>query len=141
MDGAPGRLCPAGHGQPSGVQLVSVDGDGRPAPDRAGPTGLAKRSIGAMRGAVCVLGLPDAVSGVNVAEGLADVLALAPRLPWPAICTGGSGGFAAVARASPCPCQRGSLSPPSRADRPAHTHTGPSGRLIFFSRVRSARAS
>ena len=75
------------------MQLVSVDGDGRPAPDRAGPTGLAKRSIGAMRGAVCVLGLPDAVSGVNVAEGLADVLALASRLPWPAICTGGSGGY------------------------------------------------
>ena len=86
-------FAPPGHGQPSGVQLVSVDGDGRPAPDRAGPTGLAKRSIGAMRGAVCVLGLPDAVSGVNVAEGLADVLALASRLPWPAICTGGSGGF------------------------------------------------
>ena len=77
-------FAPPGHGQPSGVQLVSVDGDGRPAPDRAGPTGLAKRSIGAMRGAVCVLGLPDAVSGVNVAEGLADVLALASRLPWPA---------------------------------------------------------
>ena len=86
-------FAPPGHGQPSGVQLVSVDGDGQPAPDRAGPTGLAKRSIGAMRGAVCVLGLPDAVSGVNVAEGLADVLALASRLPWPAICTGGSGGF------------------------------------------------
>ena len=86
-------FAPPGHGQPSGVQLVSVDGDGRPAPDRAGPTGLAKRSIGVMRGAVCVLGLPDAVSGVNVAEGLADVLALASRLPWPAICTGGSGGF------------------------------------------------
>ena len=56
-------------------------------------TSLAKRSIGAMRGAVCVLGLPDAVSGVNVAEGLADVLALASRLPWPAICTGFSGGY------------------------------------------------
>ena len=46
-----------------------------------------------MGGAVCVLGLPDAVSGVNVAEGLADVLAPASRLPWPAICTGGSGGY------------------------------------------------
>ena len=86
-------FAPPGHGLPSGVQLVSVDGDGRPAPDRYGPTGQAKRSIGVMRGAVCVLGLPGAVSGVNVAEGLADVLALASRLPWPAICTGGSGGF------------------------------------------------
>ena len=37
-------FAPPGHGQPSGVQLVSVDGDGRPAPDRAGPTGLAMRS-------------------------------------------------------------------------------------------------
>ena len=72
-------FAPPGHGQPSGVQLVSVDVDGRPAPDIDGPAGLAMRSIGAMRGAVCVLGLPDAVSGVNVAEGLADVLALASR--------------------------------------------------------------
>ena len=48
-----------------------------------------------MRGAVLrPWALPDAVSGVNVAEGLADVLAPGrPRLPWPAICTGGSGGF------------------------------------------------
>ena len=86
-------FAPPGHGQPSGVQLVSVDGDGRPAPDIDGPDGLAMRSIGAMRGAVCVLGLPDAVSGVNVAEGLADALALAARLPWPAVSAGGRGGF------------------------------------------------
>ena len=79
--------------EPSGVQLVSVDVDGRPAPDIDGPDGLAMRSIGAMRGAVCVLGRPAADRGVNVAEGLDDALALAARLPWPAVSAGGRGGF------------------------------------------------
>ena len=51
------------------------------------------RSIGAMRGAVCVLGMPAADGGVNVAEGLDDALALAARLPWPAVSAGGRGGF------------------------------------------------
>ena len=31
--------------------------------------------------------------GVNVAEGLDDALALAARLPWPAVSAGGRGGF------------------------------------------------
>ena len=60
---APPVACAAAAptGRP-GVQLVSVDGDGRPVPDRYGSTGLPKRSIGAMRGAVCVLGLPAAAT-------------------------------------------------------------------------------
>ena len=86
-------FAPPGQLEPSGVQLVSVDVDGRPAPDIDGPDGLAMRSIGAMRGAVCVLGLPAADGGVNVAEGLDDALALAARLPWPAVSAGGRGGF------------------------------------------------
>ena len=43
--------------------------------------------------AVCVLGMPAADGGVNVAEGLDDALALAARLPWPAVSAGGRGGF------------------------------------------------
>ena len=86
-------FAPPGQLEPSGVQLVSVDVDGRPAPDIDGPDGLVMRSIGAMRGAVCVLGRPAADRGVNVAEGLDDALALAARLPWPAVSAGGRGGF------------------------------------------------
>ena len=86
-------FAPPGQLEPSGVQLVSVDVDGRPAPDIDGPDGLAMCSIGAMRGAVCVLGMPAADHGVNVAEGLDDALALAARLPWPAVSAGGRGGF------------------------------------------------
>ena len=37
-------FAPPGQLEPSGVQLVSVDVDGRPAPDIDGPTGLAMRS-------------------------------------------------------------------------------------------------
>ena len=58
-----------------------------------GRTVKAMRSIGAMRGAVCVLGRPAADRGVNVAEGLDDALALAARLPWPAVSAGGRGSF------------------------------------------------
>ena len=37
--------------------------------------------------------MPAADRGVNVAEGLDDALALAARLPWPAVSAGGRGGF------------------------------------------------
>ena len=37
--------------------------------------------------------MPAADGGVNVAEGLDDALALAARLPWPAVSAGGRGGF------------------------------------------------
>ena len=76
----------------TGVQLIHVDADGLPALDKPGPDGLPKRSFGQMAGAVCVLGL-QGHGGVNVAEGLADALALAARLPWRAVCMGGTAGF------------------------------------------------
>ena len=85
-------FAPPGTGRLSGVQLIHVDADGLPALDRPGPDGLPKRSFGQMAGAVCVLGL-QGHGGVNVAEGLADALALAARLPWRAVCMGGTAGF------------------------------------------------
>ena len=54
--------------EPSGVQLVTIDVDGRPAPDIDGPDGLAMRSIGAMRGAVCVLGRAAAALESSAAD-------------------------------------------------------------------------
>ena len=71
-------FAPPGTGRLSGVQLIHVDADGLPALDKPGPDGLPKRSFGQMAGAVCVLGL-QGHGGVNVAEGLADALALAAR--------------------------------------------------------------
>ena len=85
-------FAPPGTGRLSGVQLIHVDADGLPALDKPGPDGLPKRSFGHMAGAVCVLGL-QGHGGVNVAEGLADALALAARLPWRAVCMGGTAGF------------------------------------------------
>ena len=56
------------------------------------PTVCRSGHFGQMAGAVCVLGL-QGHGGVNVAEGLADALALAARLPWRAVCMGGTAGF------------------------------------------------
>ena len=81
------------EGRLSGVQLIHVDAAGLPAPDRPGPEGLTKRSHGSLAGAICVLGLPTGAPGIHVAEGLADTLALAARLPWPAVCMGGTAGY------------------------------------------------
>ena len=39
------------------------------------------------------MGLPAGAPGIHVAEGLADALALAARLPWPAVCMGGTAGY------------------------------------------------
>ena len=84
---------PPGKGRMSGVQLVHVDAAGLPAPDRPGPEGLTKRSHGSLASAICVFGLPVGAQGIHVAEGLADALALAARLPWPAVCMGGTAGY------------------------------------------------
>ena len=70
--------------QPAAVQLVSIDAEGNPALDRPADTGgLDKRTLEARDGAVVLLGNPSlavAVAPVEVAEGLADALALAaPR--------------------------------------------------------------
>ena len=78
-------FAPPGAGRVSAVQLVHVDAEGLPVVDRDGPDGLTKRTYGSPTGAVCVMGVVDAAPGVNVVEGLADALALAARLPWPAV--------------------------------------------------------
>ena len=71
------------------VQLIFVATDGNPATDR----GLTKRTYAAAQDAVVVLGCPlleQTTAPVDVAEGLADALALASRSPAPAIATLGT---------------------------------------------------
>ena len=74
------------------IQLVFVAQDGGPAMDR----GLNKRTYASTQGAIIVLGCPhlkDAPAPVDVAEGLADALALASRSPAPAVATLGTAGM------------------------------------------------
>ena len=71
------------------MHLVYVAGDGSPAVDR----GLTKRTYAAVQDAVVVLGCPlleQTMAPVDVAEGLADALALAARSPAPAVATLGT---------------------------------------------------
>ena len=77
-----------------GVQLHPRGrrGAGRPRQARS-RRGLEKRDHGHPAGATCVLGLPAGAPGIHVAEGLADALALAARLPWPAVCMRGTAGY------------------------------------------------
>ena len=78
--------------EPSSVQLVYVDAHGSPAMDR----NLNKRTYASVRDAVIVLGCPfleNAAAPVDVAEGLADALALASRSPAPAVATLGTSGM------------------------------------------------
>ena len=84
---------PNNGGRLSGVELIHVNVDGRPILDRPkADGGIPKRNHGSLEGAVCVLGLTGR-GGANVAEGLADALALAARLPGRAVCMGGTAGF------------------------------------------------
>ena len=79
----------------SSVHLVYVAGDGRPAVDR----GLTKRTYAAVQDAVVVLGCPlleQTTAPVDVAEGLADALALASRSPAPAVATLGTSGMSST---------------------------------------------
>ena len=74
------------------IHLVFVAGDGSPAMDR----GLNKRTYAAVQDAVVVLGCPlleQTTAPVDVAEGLADALALASRSPAPAVATLGTSGM------------------------------------------------
>ena len=74
------------------IHLVFVAGDGSPAMDR----GLNKRTYAAVQDAVVVLGCPlleQTTAPVEVAEGLADALALASRSPAPAVATLGTSGM------------------------------------------------
>ena len=76
----------------SSLQLVYVARDGTPAVDR----GLTKRTYAPATDAVVVLGCPhlqNAAAPVDVAEGLADALALAARSPGPAGATLGTAGM------------------------------------------------
>ena len=76
----------------SSVQLVYVNKDGSPATDR----GLTKRTYAPARDSVVVLGCPileQTTAPVDVAEGLADALALAARSPAPAVATLGTAGM------------------------------------------------
>ena len=94
MTASPAAWLKAWPGLPdlSSVQLVYVAGDGTPAFDR----GLTKRTYAPATDAVVVLGCPqlqNAAAPVDVAEGLADALALAARSPAPAVATLGTSGM------------------------------------------------
>ena len=81
--------------EPSSVQLVYVDAHGSPAMDR----NLNKRTYAPATDAVIVLGCPlleQTNAPVDVAEGLADSLALAARSPAPAVATLGTSGMASA---------------------------------------------
>ena len=84
--------------EPSCIQLVFVAQDGNPAMDR----GLTKRTYAGTQDAIVVLGRPhlqDAPEPVDVAEGLADALALAARSSAPAVATLGTAGMTSATTA------------------------------------------
>ena len=74
---------------PTAVHTVAVDARGYPSLDRAARDGgLGKRSLGEVRGSICVIGYPalaDAVSPIRICEGLADALVLAARFEGPIV--------------------------------------------------------
>ena len=81
---------------PAAVELIHVDSEGRAVLDRPGHAGgRPKRTHGVRRGSVAMLGnpLPSDAPGLNLAEGAADALALAARLPETAVAVGGVGGM------------------------------------------------
>ena len=71
--------------RPQAVQLVAINADGTPAMDRpADSGGLGKRSIGSTSQALVLIGCPEGAGDyepIRVAEGLADILALASHYP------------------------------------------------------------
>ena len=77
------------------VQLVYVNTDGSPTVDR----GLTKRTYAPARDTVVVMGCPlleQTSAPIDVAEGLADALALASRSPAPAVATLGTSGMSST---------------------------------------------
>ena len=81
---------------PAAVELIHVDVEGRAVLDRPGRDGgRPKRTHGVRRGSVAMLGnpIPSESPGLNLAEGAADALALAARLPEIAVAVGGVGGM------------------------------------------------
>ena len=81
---------------PTAVELVHVDSSGSPALDRP-EDGLSKRTHGSRAGAVCLMGDPRPEASTTgtllLAEGLADALALAARLPHTTAAVGGTSGL------------------------------------------------
>ena len=111
----------------AGVQLVNVAADGAPAldaPAHGGP--LNKRSYGPTAGAVAAVGVLDASAGVTVAEGLADVLALAARFAPASVCTFGTEGMAHPATAKALAGIAGGATVYPDPDEPQR---GPDGRI------------
>ena len=85
---------PPGSRELSGVHRVHVDADGHKALDRdTEDGGRDKRDFGAISGAFSVLGLASPEDTIMVAEGLADCLALAARVPEPVVFVGGTSGM------------------------------------------------
>ena len=81
---------------PAAVELIHIDSEGRAVLDRPGQDGgRPKRTQGVRRGSVAMFGnpLPSESPGLNLAEGAADALALAARLPETAVAVGGVGGM------------------------------------------------
>jgi hypothetical protein len=82
---------------PTGVQIISIEEQGRPALDRpADKGGLNKRTLGVANNAVFVIGNPvlsEASTQVRIAEGLADSLALAARYDGPVVAMIGTSGM------------------------------------------------
>ncbi len=77
------------------IQTISIDPEGNQVPDqgRPGEAGAIKRTIGPSRGKLLLIGDPWLQNGTtaNVAEGIADALALASRRPGPTVATLGAG--------------------------------------------------
>lgn len=76
---------------PAGVQRIPVAADGRGVGE--------KRSLGPSAGCLVVVGNPQ-TAPIRVAEGVADALALAARLPGPALAVLGTGGYRGEAAAA-----------------------------------------
>ena len=123
---------------PSSVQLVYVARDGTPAVDR----GLTKRTYAPATDVVIVLGCPhlqNAAAPVDVAEGLADALALAARSPAPAVSTLGTSGMSSpiIARLAGDVTGHTSMGRPRRAQgRPSTTRAAPRARTGAHGQLR-----
>ena len=77
------------------LQLLTLDANGRPAPDKPPPAPpLDKRNLGPSSGALLLLGNPccnQPEVDLQLAEGVADALAIAARRPGPTLAVLGAG--------------------------------------------------
>ena len=82
---------------PSAVELIHVDEKGQPTLDKPqSEGGMTKRTYGVRKGALCIMGdpRPEFSTGLALAEGIADALALAARDTFTAASVGGTSGMA-----------------------------------------------